>query len=234
MDIILASTSPRRHQLLSLADINFVTLAVDVDETILADERPQDYIVRMVQTKAQQACQLLLCRYNEVSQTQSNQNSQSDQKSHQAKLSHQTSQSEDKQECQYLIITADTIGVLADGQSILVKPVDKTDAFAMWQQMSGTEHSIWTAVQLTLVTDGGDVVCQKNLLEKTSVKFIALDEAEMQVYWETGEPQDKAGGYAIQGKGALWVERIEGSYSNVVGLPLAQTVAAIRQIQAQI
>ncbi len=214
MKIILASTSPRRHDLLSLADIEFTTQAVDVDESVLFEEMPQDYIVRMVQAKAEAAAEVI------------KQFSSSDKNSTATNL-------ERKQKEHYLVITADTIGVLADGVSILVKPTDKNDAFAMWQKMSNTQHAVWTAVQLSVVDSVGKVIHTDNILEKTEVTFIELDKAAMEAYWATGEPTDKAGGYAIQGKGAAWVERINGSYSNVVGLPLAQTIAAIQRIKQQ-
>ena len=214
MKIILASTSPRRQDLLSLADIEFTTQAVDVDESVLSEEMPQDYIVRMVQAKAEAAAEVI------------KQFSSSDKNSTATNL-------EQKQKEHYLVITADTIGVLADGVSILVKPTDKNDAFAMWQKMSNTQHAVWTAVQLSVVDSVGKVIHTDNILEKTEVTFIELDKAAMEAYWATGEPTDKAGGYAIQGKGAAWVERINGSYSNVVGLPLAQTIAAIQRIKQQ-
>lgn len=214
MKIILASTSPRRQDLLSLADIEFTTQAVDVDESVLFEEMPQDYIVRMVQAKAEAAAEVI------------KQFSSSDKNSTATNL-------EQKQKEHYLVITADTIGVLADGVSILVKPTDKNDAFAMWQKMSNTQHAVWTAVQLSVVDSVGKVIHTDNILEKTEVTFIELDKAAMEAYWATGEPTDKAGGYAIQGKGAAWVERINGSYSNVVGLPLAQTIAAIQRIKQQ-
>ena len=214
MKIILASTSPRRQDLLSLADIEFTTQAVDVDESVLSEEMPQDYIVRMVQAKAEAAAEVI------------KQFSSSDKNSTATNL-------EQKQKEHYLVITADTIGVLADGVSILVKPTDKNDAFAMWQKMSNTQHAVWTAVQLSVVDSVGKVIHTDNILEKTEVTFIELDKAAMEAYWATGEPTDKAGGYAIQGKGAAWVERINGSYSNVVGLPLAQTIAAIKHIKQQ-
>ena len=214
MKIILASTSPRRQDLLSLADIEFTTQAVDVDESVLSEEMPQDYIVRMVQAKAEAAAEVI------------KQFSSSDNNSTATNL-------EQKQKEHYLVITADTIGVLADGVSILVKPTDKNDAFAMWQKMSNTQHAVWTAVQLSVVDSVGKVIHTDNILEKTEVTFIELDKAAMEAYWATGEPTDKAGGYAIQGKGAAWVERINGSYSNVVGLPLAQTIAAIQRIKQQ-
>lgn len=214
MKIILASTSPRRQDLLSLADIEFTTQAVDVDESVLSEEMPQDYIVRMVQAKAEAAAEVI------------KQFVSSDKNSTATNL-------ERKQKEHYLVITADTIGVLADGVSILVKPTDKNDAFAMWQKMSNTQHAVWTAVQLSVVDSVGKVIHTDNILEKTEVTFIELDKAAMEAYWATGEPTDKAGGYAIQGKGAAWVERINGSYSNVVGLPLAQTIAAIKHIKQQ-
>ena len=202
MKIILASTSPRRQQLLALADIDFITQAVEVDETVFVNELPQDYIVRMVQAKAKAAGEELI-------------NNRAVSADH------------------YLVITSDTIGVLADGKTILVKPTDKADAFAMWQRMSNTQHAVWTAVQLTAFDAKGNVLTKHNILEKTEVTFISLDQQAMEAYWATGEPTDKAGGYAIQGKGAAWVERINGSYSNVVGLPLAQTISAIKQIMSQ-
>ena len=214
MKIILASTSPRRQDLLSLADIEFTIQAVDVDESVFFEEMPQDYIVRMVQAKAEAAAEVI------------KQFSSSDTNSTATNL-------EQKQKEHYLVITADTIGVLADGVSILVKPTDKNDAFAMWQKMSNTQHAVWTAVQLSVVDSVGKVIHTDNILEKTEVTFIELDKAAMEAYWATGEPTDKAGGYAIQGKGAAWVERINGSYSNVVGLPLAQTIAAIQRIKQQ-
>ena len=214
MKIILASTSPRRQDLLSLADIEFTTQAVDVDESVLSEEMPQDYIVRMVQAKVEAAAEVI------KQFVSSNNNSTA-------------TNLEQKQKEHYLVITADTIGVLADGVSILVKPTDKNDAFAMWQKMSNTQHAVWTAVQLSVIDSVGKVIHTDNILEKTEVTFIELDNPAMEAYWATGEPTDKAGGYAIQGKGASWVERINGSYSNVVGLPLAQTIAAIQRIKQQ-
>lgn len=203
MKIILASTSPRRQQLLALADIDFIIQSVEVDESVLPNETPQDYIVRMVQAKATAAGQNLTGCY-------------------------------EAGENHYLVITSDTIGVLADGLSILVKPTDKADAFTMWQKMSNTQHAVWTAVQLTVFDNQANRLYSKNILEKTEVTFIELDEPTMEAYWASGEPADKAGGYAIQGKGAAWVERINGSYTNVVGLPLSQTLAAIKNIEKRL
>ena len=206
--IFLASSSPRRKELLSTADVNFSSMCVDIDETIAKDESPTDYIQRMVVQKAQAALAQLVS-------TQHIQLKDSD---------------------KVCIITADTIGVLEDGSSILVKPKDQQHAMQMWQAMSSDSHEVWTAVCLSVVDLNAiphNFLEQQLILEKTQVDFIELSEQMMQAYWHTGEPQDKAGGYAIQGRGAAWVKSIHGSYTNVVGLPLAQTLVALEQIQAK-
>lgn len=200
LPIILASTSPRRKKLLASADVDFEAMSVDIDESVGQHESPQDYIQRMVQCKAIAACNQLIKDQLVASGYPK------------------------------LVITADTIGVLPDGVSILVKPIDKADAIRMWTKMSGKSHSVWTAVQLSLVNASGNIIHTQIILERTTVEFVRLISRQMETYWSSGEPQDKAGGYAIQGKGAAWVSRINGSYTNVVGLPLAQTLMAIDSI----
>lgn len=193
MDIILASTSPRRRELLALADLDFTVMSVDIDESFEAGESATDYILRMVNTKAAAACHNIDTA---------------------------------------LVITADTIGVLPDGE-ILVKPVDKADAFAMWDKLSGGCHEIWTAVCATLVK-AGQIDAQKAMTVVTKVYFVPLTDTQKERYWATGEPKDKAGAYAIQGGAAAWVSRIEGSYTNVVGLPLAETLQLIETMRANV
>ncbi|WP_227429921.1 Maf family protein [Psychrobacter sp. I-STPA6b] len=233
LPIFLASSSPRRQSLLNMAGVSFSTLAVEIDESIYTNELPQDYIVRMVHQKMVHAVTQLCCADANVI----------------------------KQPC--LVMTADTIGVLPDGKTVLVKPKNKQDAFVMWEQMSDNTHEVWTAVCLSVITGcdniknieqqnneskyaleslaniamekrqqyPSNIVMKDLILEKTEVNFIALTEQMMQDYWQTGEPCDKAGGYAIQGRGAAWVKSINGSYTNVVGLPLAQVLQAIEKIQ---
>jgi len=113
------------------------------------------------------------------------------------------------------VLGADTIGVCAD--TVLEKPLDQAHARAMLKLMSGQEHQVLTSVALV---EGERI---ESCLVTTRVFFRHLSETEISAYWHTGEPQDKAGGYGIQGKGGAFVERIEGSYGAVVGLPLAQT-----------
>ncbi len=192
MQIILASTSPRRQELLKVAGIDFSVMPVAIDESEQVGENPNDYLYRMVEGKADHAYQILL------SSTQVAGN--------------------------ILILTADTIAVVE--QEILQKPNDKAHAFAMWDKLSGKTHTISTAVCASLVADGL-LKEQRTIICHTQVTFTALTDKQKENYWATGEPLDKAGAYAIQGGAMAWVERIDGSYTNVVGLPLPQTLALI-------
>lgn len=236
MDIILASGSPRRRELLTRAQLEFTILSVDIDETPQDNESPKDYIARMVAAKAEAAIEQLNIDFK----------------------NNKTDLSES-----FIILTSDTIGVLADGKTVLVKPVNREHAYSMWQQMSDNTHEVWTAVQATQLSllpklpnkaehshqTSSDqkpshqqcsehpnheqvfqIINQQQIIERTEVTFIVLTEAMMSDYWNSGEPADKAGGYGIQGLGAAWVSHINGSYTNVVGLPLAQTLALIKDM----
>ena len=118
------------------------------------------------------------------------------------------------------VLGADTLGVCED--QILEKPKSQTHAAEMLRLMSGRRHQVMTAVAVC------DHQQLKQCLVTSLVQFRHLSEAEIEAYWRTGEPQDKAGAYAIQGLGGVFVERIEGSYSAVVGLPLAPTAELLR------
>ena len=113
------------------------------------------------------------------------------------------------------VLGADTSVVL--DQRILGKPVDRADALAMLAALSGRTHRVMTAVALVSRT-----ACEVRVVI-SEVTFRVIDEAEAQRYWASGEPLDKAGGYAIQGWGAAFVSQLHGSYSAVVGLPLCET-----------
>lgn len=124
------------------------------------------------------------------------------------------------------VLGADTT-VVCDGQ-ILGKPADEQQALDMLQQLSGRRHQVLSAVALV---QGAQVACAHVV---TEVCFRRLKRAECIDYWRTGEPCDKAGGYGIQGRGAVFVERIEGSYSNVVGLPLMETAQLLEKFDVPI
>lgn len=115
-----------------------------------------------------------------------------------------------------LVIAADTV-VVSDGE-ILTKPQSEQDAVAMLSRLSGKRHSVLTGLTVLRRRDGKSV----SLAEETFVYFKPLRQAEIVSYVKSGEPMDKAGAYGIQGLGALLIEKIEGDYNNVVGLPLCR------------
>ncbi len=121
-----------------------------------------------------------------------------------------------------LVLGSDTIVVLGD--KILGKPVNEADALKILSDLSGHMHVVMTAVALT---DGVNTV---TCLVETKVQFCELTEADILAYIATGEPMDKAGAYGIQALGGSFVERIEGSYSAVVGLPMVETRALLREM----
>jgi septum formation protein len=116
---------------------------------------------------------------------------------------------------QLAVLAADTT-VVVDGE-ICGKPHDEAASVAMLQRLSGRSHQVLTAVALAAA---GTVALRLSVSE---VRFRTLSVAECRTYWESGEPRDKAGGYAVQGLGAVFVEALNGSYSGVMGLPLFET-----------
>ncbi len=185
--LILASTSPRRKELLQQIGVEFTQMSVDINEDVKPGESAEDYVLRLAAEKSAAGF---------------------------AQLDAQT-----QQNC--LVLSADTT-VVCDGH-ILAKPTDLEDSKKILMQLSAREHSVFTAVGL----HSRDKTQQQ--LVSTQVRFRALSSAEIEAYWQTGEPQDKAGSYGIQGFAAVFVESIQGSYSNVVGLPLCETAQLLNQ-----
>lgn len=180
-DLYLASTSPRRRELLIQIGVRFETILAAVDEAPLPNEPPSDYVRRLSREKAMAGARAL----------------------------------SERGLPEKPVLGADTTVVL--DQKILGKPADQAKAIAILSLLSGNTHSVLTAV--TLVHGG---VCESRLSVST-VEFNPLTLEQMEAYWATGEPADKAGAYGIQGLGAVFVKAIHGSYSGVVGLPLAET-----------
>jgi len=117
---------------------------------------------------------------------------------------------------------ADTIVVC--GQRIMGKPADKQMANEMLSLLSGRSHRVMTAVA---ICDANHEQC---LLSSSEVEFAELSPAQIDAYWQTGEPEDKAGAYAIQGRAAQFIKNIRGSYSGIVGLPLYETTALLNTV----
>lgn len=185
MKLYLASSSPRRQELLAQLERPFGLVVPEIDESMAAGESAADYVQRMAVEKAAAGLARLGAEQGAA-----------------------------------LVLAADTIVVL-DGQ-VLGKPADAAEAAATLRQLSGRSHQVMTAFALQ---QGQHCSVQR---VSTEVRFVALSEADIAWYWRTGEQQDKAGGYGIQGKGGVFVEAINGSYSNVVGLPLAEVRAALQ------
>ena len=114
-----------------------------------------------------------------------------------------------------LVVAADT--AVALGAELFAKPVDQADAARMLGRLAGRTHEVWTAVA---VADGRR---ERVELCRSEVTFRPISGDEIAAYWHTGEPADKAGAYAIQGRGALFIADLKGSYSGVMGLPLFET-----------
>lgn len=117
------------------------------------------------------------------------------------------------------VLAADT--TVAIGEEIFGKPRDENDGVRMLAALSGRSHGVLTAVALA---SEGRI---ETTISETRVTFRALSDAECRNYWASGEPIDKAGAYAIQGFGAVFIARLEGSYSGVMGLPLFETAALL-------
>jgi septum formation protein len=118
------------------------------------------------------------------------------------------------------VMGADTLVVA--GKSVLGKPADRGEAIEMLQTLSGRTHRVITAVALA---GDHEAAC----INTSQVTFRTLTQRECEAYWETGEPQGKAGAYAIQGLAAMFITRLEGSYSGVMGLPLHETAALLQE-----
>ena len=176
MQLVLASASPRRAELLRTAGFTFDVRPADVDETPGPAEPPASYALRVARDKALAAAG--------------------------------RADGDD-----VWILAADTVVVV--GGQMLGKPADHSDARRMLSMLSGAVHEVLTAV---VVRHGGEETSE---VVSTRVRFTALSPAEIDWYVASGEPDGKAGGYAIQGLGSRFVDRIEGSWSNVVGLPVA-------------
>ncbi|MFQ5993944.1 MAG: Maf family protein [Acidiferrobacterales bacterium] len=126
----------------------------------------------------------------------------------------------------YPVLGADTCVVL--DEEILSKPRDQSESAGMLRRLSGREHVVLTAVTVV------DTATTRSALSTSRVAFRSLTEREIGRYWRTGEPADKAGAYALQGLGAAFVKKIDGSYSGVVGLPLHEVAQLLNEIGMEV
>jgi septum formation protein len=188
--IYLASTSPRRLELLNQIGVRFSVLRLDIPEIPGSDEIPQEFAARLALEKATAGWRLIGSRKT------------------------------------LPVLGADTVVVLDN--KIMGKPENREQGLAMLKALSGRSHQVITAVSIVQ----GEVRRVKS--SASAVTFRATTHGQRAAYWSTGEPHDKAGAYAIQGLGAVFVTSLTGSYSGVVGLPLFETAALLEEFQIRI
>lgn len=198
--IILASQSPRRKELLEQIGLEFEICPAKGEE-IITKSIPEEVVMELSKQKAEEVAAMV----STYAQQHKDITTPSD----------------------ILVIGADTV-VAYDGK-ILGKPVDEADAKRMLTMLSGNTHSVFTGVTLVLIDKSGRAG-ELVFYEKTDVKMHEMSEAEIDRYIATGEPMDKAGSYAIQGKCAIYVEKIDGDYNNVVGLPITRIYQELKKI----
>lgn len=188
-EIILASASPRRSELLARVGIDFQVVPSTADETLLGNETPQEHVVRLSRAKAMEVA-------------------------------------ERPDQAGRYFIGSDTVVVRDD--VILGKPANAAEAATMLASLSGRSHRVISGYAVHDRHSGRTL----SAAVTTRVFFKELTNREIEGYIASGEPFDKAGAYAIQGIGSFMVPRIEGSYTNVVGMPLCEVIAALEELGA--
>ena len=188
-DIVLASSSPRRKEILTSLGIDFRIVTEDTDETLEGIMTPEAAVCTLAERKCADVLKKL--------------------------------ETEKGLSAETLIIACDTV-VVYEGM-IIGKPLDEAHAILTLGLLSNSRHSVYSGIS---VYYKGRIA---NRAARTDVKFRELSEKEIKAYVESGEPMGKAGSYAIQMKGASFVERIEGEFNNVVGLPVSALLALLRE-----
>lgn len=206
MRLVLASASPRRADLLRAAGYVFEIVPTDVDESTRAGESPGQYVRRLAMEKAEAVWASLVTRG--IDRRAESPALRTPAESHSLRPP--------------VVLGADT-AVVVDGE-ILGKPRDDADAAVMLRRLSGRRHEVLTGLSVR------SRLGERGLVETTSVYMMDLFEQDIAWYVASGEGRDKAGAYAIQGLASRFIPRIEGSYANVVGLP----VTSLRQLLTEL
>lgn len=198
--IILASASPRRKELLEQIGVTFEICPAKGEE-IITKTTPSEIVEELSRQKAEEVA-AMITMYGEE---------------HEDLLTPQD----------MMIIGADT--VVSVDNTILGKPKDEEDAKRMLRLLSGRAHEVYTGVTLLFIDKTGKMGAHV-FHEATKVYMKELSEKEIERYLETKEPMDKAGSYGIQGKCAIYIDKIEGDYNNVVGLPVSRIYQELKQL----
>ena len=206
--IILASQSPRRKELLEKVGIEFEIIPSQVEENVQA-QTPSQVAQELALLKARDVMEM--CKARGLDE-------------------------------RIIVIGADT--VVAQGDLVLGKPCDEDEAVWMIKQLQGNTHQVYTGVAICVSEKADGSIMETNLVEKTSeqikeisfaqktdVTVYEMDDTEIKSYVDSGEPMDKAGAYGIQGKFCAFVEKIDGDYNNVVGLPISRVYHELKNIE---
>ncbi len=204
LKVLLASRSPRRKELLEQLAITYETVDVEIDESVKMPIMPEFYVKEMAEKKAIEAL-----------------------RNHRQLISDKT-----------LLLTADTTLSLAG--KIIGKPDDRDHFYEIMRSLSNKTHTVFSALTLVGMTKVDQIAEESEIVTAYKEKFVTmLSESEVtfsilpdrfiERYWESGEPQDKAGGYAIQGMMAGYIQSIKGSYSGIMGLPLFELRKALEE-----
>jgi septum formation protein len=192
--LILASTSPRRHELIKLLRLPFEIVPSQFEEVIDTRLNPDALVLFLAAGKGREV-------YERIAP--------------------------DSSPGTLVVLGADTI-VFLDG-TVLGKPRDEEHAFEMLKRLSGRRHEVYTGVSLIVGSGAASQPRTLEAFERSQVFFRSMSDEEIQDYVKSGEPMDKAGAYALQGTGSAFVARIDGCFTNVIGLPIPVVVALLRQ-----
>ncbi|MFY9854328.1 MAG: Maf family protein [Terracidiphilus sp.] len=222
--LVLASSSPRRRELLTQAGFAFEVHPAHIPEDPHPNENPIAYVTRLAREKAQAV-------YNEIMGApgpdfrtwESTKDRASEPGAPSISRSLRNGWESTNLDPQSLVVLGADTTVTLDNH-ILGKPEKPADAARMLRLLSGRTHRVITGVAVVTATH------TEVASESTSVQFLALSDDEIDAYVATGEPMDKAGAYAIQGRAARWIPRIEGDYFNVVGLPISLVFSLLKSI----
>ncbi|MCC8168044.1 MAG: Maf family protein [Clostridiales bacterium] len=238
MQIILASASPRRKELLEQIGVEFTICPAKGEEKI-TKAVPGDVVEELARQKAEEVAAGILA-YNEehpelvtpqdclvYEPASRNHLMLHDFCLHRIHKSCQGQSPDGVCPWTFIVVGADT--VVAYGGAILGKPKDEADAARMLRMLSGNTHHVYTGVALVFV-DASGRVGERIFHDETEVTMYPMSDKEIADYVATGEPMDKAGAYGIQGRCAIHIAKISGDYNNVVGLPVARLYQELKSI----
>ncbi|MBR0086066.1 MAG: septum formation protein Maf [Lachnospiraceae bacterium] len=199
--VILASGSPRRHEILEMAGVEHVVMPASCDESAVKETDPKKLVYELSRLKAYACLDAIIDKRKFMPAFDKG----------------------------YVILASDTV-VAIDGE-ILGKPASGADAFKMIKELQGRIHHVYTGVTLLPPEDAeNDREAGITFVEATEVKVAPMTDDEIEAYVKTGEPMDKAGAYAIQGIFCKFVESINGDYYTVMGLPIAKVYSELKKI----